>query len=578
MTNNEVAQFLYNIAAMLEIIGESKFRVMAYERAGHSIEHLAEDIRDVWKRGRLEEIEGVGPSIAEKIAELLQTGKCRYYENLKKKVPEEEVALTEIPGVGPKIAKLLYEKYKIRSIKELEKAARSGKIRKIPRFGEISERNILRGIELLAKKKIEKERVLLTIAEPIARDLMERLKTLPVVEKCDAVGSLRRMKETIGDVDIIVASKKPKEVIEFFVRLPVFKRILASGETKASAIHKHNVRVDLEILSSADYGSLLQHFTGSKQHNIHLRTWAVEKGLKISEYGVIKKGKVYHFSEEKKFYEFLGMQYIPPELREDGGEIEAALEHRLPKLVELKDIQGDLHVHTYESDGSYSPDELARAAMKMGYKYLGISDHTRGLGVARGLDEKRFAQQIKLIENLNKNYRGFKLLTGAEVNITAGGDLDINEKTLGKLDIVIGSVHSSFNQTKEVMTRRIIKALNHPEIDILGHPSGRIIGERESYEVDWKEVFKVAAKNKVAMEVNSFPDRLDLKDILIKEAIKYGVKIVINTDSHQLEHLELMRYGVAQARRGWARKKDVVNTMSLKEILRWAKRKTKDEG
>jgi len=407
---------------------------------------------------------------------------------------------------------------------------------------------------------------------------MERLKTLPVVEKCDAVGSLRRMKETIGDVDIIVASKKPKEVIEFFVRLPVFKRILASGETKASAIHKHNVRVDLEILSSADYGSLLQHFTGSKQHNIHLRTWAVEKGLKISEYGVIKKGKVYHFSEEKKFYEFLGMQYIPPELREDGGEIEAALEHRLPKLVELKDIQGDLHVHTYESDGSYSPDELARAAMKMGYKYLGISDHTRGLGVARGLDEKRFAQQIKLIENLNKNYRGFKLLTGAEVNITAGGDLDINEKTLGKLDIVIGSVHSSFNQTKEVMTRRIIKALNHPEIDILGHPSGRIIGERESYEVDWKEVFKVAAKNKVAMEVNSFPDRLDLKDILIKEAIKYGVKIVINTDSHQLEHLELMRYGVAQARRGWARKKDVVNTMSLKEILRWAKRKTKDEG
>lgn len=571
MTNQEIAQFLYNIAAMLEILDESKFRVIAYERAGHSIEHLADDIRDVWKNGKLEEIEGIGPSIAEKIAELLKTGKCKYYENLKKKVPEEEVALTEIPGVGPKIAKLLFGKYKIRGVKELEKAAKSGKIRKIPRFGETSERNILRGIELLAKKKIEKERVLLTIAEPIARDIILRLKTLPSVEKCDAVGSLRRLKETIGDVDIIVGSKKPKEVIEFFVRLPIFKRILASGKTKASAIHKHNVRVDLEILPLADYGSLLQHFTGSKEHNVRLRTWAAERGLKISEYGVTKKGKLYHFSEEKKFYEFLGMQYIPPELREDWGEIEAALEHKLPKLVELKDIQGDFHVHTYESDGSYSPDELARAAIKMGYKYLGISDHTKGLGVANGLDEKRFARQIKLIENLNKKYRGFRLLTGAEVNITASGDLDINDKILEKLNVVIGSVHSSFNQNKEIMTKRIIKALNHPHLDILGHPSGRLIGERESYEVDWKEIFRAAAKNKVALEVNSFPDRLDLKDVLIKEALKFGLKLAVGTDSHHIEHLELMRYGVAMARRGWARKQDVINAMGLEEVLKWVK-------
>lgn len=573
MTNQEIAQFLYNIAAMLEITGEGKFRVMAYEKAAHSIEHLPEDVYDIWQQGKLEEIEGVGASIAEKIADLLKNGKSKYYENLKKKVPEEEIALTEIPGVGPKIAKMLFEKYKIKGVKELEKAAKSGRIEKIPHFGLTSERNILRGIELLKKKKIEKERVLLNIAEPIARDLIARLKIFPGVEKCDAVGSLRRMKETIGDVDLIAAAKKPREVIEFFVKQPVFKRILSSGETKASLIHKHNVRVDLEILPISDYGSLLQHFTGSKEHNIRLRTWAQEKGLKISEYGVVGKGKTYHFDNEKKLYEFLGMQYIPPELREDTGEIDAALARKLPKLVELKDIKGDLHVHTEESDGSERPEELAKRAMELGYEYLDISDHTKGLGVARGLDEKRLMKQIERIKKINKQFRNFRLFNGAEVNITAAGDLDIDHTTLSKLDIVIGSVHSSFNQTKDVMTKRIIKVLNHPEIDILGHPSGRIIGEREAYQADWQEIFRVAARNKVAMEVNSFPDRLDLKDVLIREAIKFGVKIVIDTDAHQLDHLDLMRYGVSQARRGWARKSDVVNTLGLKDFEGWIKRR-----
>ncbi len=571
MTNQEVAQFLYNLAAMLEILGESKFRILAYERAGHSIEHLAEDIREVWKQGRLDQIEGVGASIAEKISELLATGKCRYYENLKKKVPEAEIALTEIPGVGPRIARLLFEKYKIKSLKELERAARAGKIRKIPHFGELSERNILRGLELLKKKKIERERVLLTIALPVAEELLNKLKSFPLVEKCDAVGSLRRMKETIGDVDLIAASEKPRAVVDFFVRLPVFKRILASGETKASAIHKHNLRVDLEILPSRDYGSLLQHFTGSREHNIHLRTWAEERGIKISEYGIKKKGRTYHFTDEPSFYEFLGMQYIPPELREDQGELEAALEHRLPRLVELRDIKGDLHAHTKESDGSFSAEEMARAAIKLGRKYLCLSDHTKGLGIARGLDEKRFLKQIKLFDSLNKKFRNFKILVGAEVNIAASGDLDLDEKILARLDMVIGSIHSSFNQTKEVMTKRIVKALNNPNIDILGHPSGRIIGEREAYQVDWKVVFQAAAKNKVALEVNSFPDRLDLRDVLIREAIRSGVKIAIDTDSHHIDHLDLIRYGVAQARRGWARKQDVINTLPLKEILKWAR-------
>ena len=573
MSNQEVAQFLYQIAAMLEITGESKFRIVAYERAGHSVEHLARDIRDIWQQGKLEQIEGIGPSIAETIAELLGKGRSRYFEELRKKVPKEELELTEIPGVGPRSAKLLYSKYKIKGIRELTKAAKSGRIRQIPHFGETSERNILRGIELLKKSKIERERVSLAIAEPIARDLVDRLQTLEAVEKCDAVGSLRRMRETIGDVDIIVASEEPKKVVEAFARFPVFRRILARGLTKASAIHRHNVRVDLEVLPLRDYGSLLQHFTGSKEHNVRLRTWAVKKGLKVSEHGIVKKGKTYHFYDEPSFYRFLGLEYIPPEMREDTGEFDLALKHKLPKLVELKDMRGDLHVHTIASDGSNKPEELVREAKNLGYDYLCLSDHTKGLGIASGLDEKRFARQLDLIKKLNKKIRGFHLLSGAEVNITATGDLDIRQDVLSQMDIVIGSVHSSFNQTKEVMTKRIIKAINNREMDILGHPSGRLIGEREPYEVDWPAVFRAAAKNKVALEVNSSPERLDLKDVLIKEAIKYGVKIAIDTDSHNLDHLLQMRYGVAQARRGWARKGDVINTMSAADLMKWAKRK-----
>jgi len=575
MTNKKIAQILNNISKMLEIKEASRFRVMAYERAAKSIKNLGEDVIDIHKRGELEKIEGVGESIARKISELIKTGKCKYYEELKKKVPLEEINLTNVPGIGPRMAEVFYKKLKINNIAGLEKAAREGKISKLPNFQEKTELNILKGIQQLRKHTKEKNRMLLSFAEPIAMGLVESLENkCDSAEKCNVVGSLRRMKETIGDIDIVVGSEFPKRVVDCFVRLPSVKRIIASGRTKASVLHKQGVRVDLEVLPLDSYGNLLHHFTGSKEHNIRLRTWARSKGLKISEYGVlnVKTGKLHKFRTEKDFFKFLGMQYIEPELRTDTGEIEAAFANKLPKLIKLSDIKGDLHNHTYLSDGSNKPEELAMAAIKKGYRYLGISDHTKGLGVASGLDEKQLLKEIQQIKRVNKRFRKIHLFTGAEVNIKADGNLDINKEVLKKLDIVVASVHSSFSQLEGIMTKRIIKAIKNPLVNIIGHPSGRIIGEREPYDVDWPEVFKAAAKYKVALEINSFPDRLDLKDILIKEAKKYGVKFAIDTDSHKLEHLDNMRYGVAMARRGWAEKKDIINAMNLNRLKKWLKK------
>lgn len=574
MTNKEIAKILKNIAGMLEIKEESRYRVMAYENAARSIKHLADDVEDIYKKGELEKIEGVGESIAEKIRELIKTGKCKYYEDLKKKVPIEEVELTNVPGVGPKMAQTFYDKLKIKNIAELEKAAKKGKIRKLENFGKKSEENILKGIEQLKKHTKEKNRMLLSFAEPIAQEIIKKLKKCPTVKKYDPVGSLRRMKETIGDIDIVVGCKEPEKVIKCFAKLSFVKRVVVSGETKISVIHKKGIRVDLQILPLDSYGSLLQHFTGSKEHNIHLRKLAGEKNLKLSEYGILDKKtkKLHKFDNEKDFYKFLDMQYIEPELRTDRGEIEKALSGDLPKLVKLSDIQGDLHVHTKESDGSNTIEEMAKAGIKKNHKYLCISDHTKGLGVASGLDEKEFLKHIKNIKKADKSFKKIKLLTGAEVNITAKGELDLDQEVLDKLDVVVASVHSAFSQSEEEMTKRMIKAIKNPAVNILGHPSGRIIGERDAYDIEWPEVFKAAAKHNVALEINSFPDRLDLKDVLVKEALNYNVKFAIDTDSHRLSHMENMKYGVAVARRGWAQKKDIINAMNLKDLKKWLKK------
>jgi DNA polymerase (family 10) len=574
MDNQKIAKILKNISTILELQNENRFKVIAYERAADVISNLTKDLADIYKEDgikALEDVPGVGVSIAEKIEELLKTGKMKYYQELTKKFPEKMLVLTEVPGIGPKTAQVLYNKLKIDSIAKLHKAAKSGVIEKLPHFKKQSELNILRGIDQFNKRTKERNRMVLTTAGPIAEEIVAYLKKNTLVKKCDTVGSLRRMKETIGDIDIVVATPDPKKIIEYFGKGSFVKNVLSQGDTKISITHKKDIRVDLEILPEKTYGSLLQHFTGSKEHNVALRTWASARGLKISEYGVTKNNKINNFTDEKSLYEFLGMDYIAPELREDRGELEAALAHKLPKLIGYCDILGDLHCHTIKSDGHNTISELANKAISLKYKYLGISDHTVGLGVASGLNDKKLLAHKAEIQKVNKKFKNLRLLAGAEINITANGKLDISSGTLAKLDYGIGSVHSAFNQNESDMTKRILSALKSG-IKIFGHPSGRIIGHRQGYDVDWIEIFKACAKYNVALEINSFPERLDLKDTLVKDAISYGCKFCIDSDAHALEHMDAVKYGIATARRGWATKAEVINSWDLDRLLKWLKK------
>jgi DNA polymerase (family 10) len=575
MTNQEFAQIFKNISIILEIRGDTKFRVIAYERAADIIGSLTKDVEDVYREGglkALEEIPGVGISIAEKIEELIKTKHLKYYESLTRQFPEKMLVLTSVPGIGARTAFALYKKLKIDSISKLEHAAKSGLLLKLPHFKAKSAQNILRGISQFQAKTKEQERMVLTTAGPLAEEALNYLKKNKATKRCDTVGSLRRMKETIGDIDLVACTPKPKEIVAYFAKAPFVKDVLMKGDTKISILHKKNIRVDVEILPETDYGSLLQHFTGSKEHNVHLRTWAEKNKLSISEYGIkdLKTKKVHHFSDEKKLYEFLGMEYIEPELREDRGEIEAALAHKLPKLIGYNDLQGDLHCHTKSSDGHNTIAELAQKAISKKYKYLGISDHTHGLGVAHGLSNKEILKHKTEIEKINKKVRGLKLLVGAEININADGELDISQEVLKQLDYGIGSVHSAFNQSESDMTKRILSAIKQG-IKIIGHPSGRLIGHRPGYDVQWIDIFKACAKYKVALEINSFPERLDLKDTLIKDALSYGCKFCIDSDAHELEHMDLIKYGIATARRGWATKNDIINTWDVEKIKSWFK-------
>lgn len=572
MTNKEIGQILAQIAKVLEIRGDEKnrFRIVAYERASQTVENYAEELSEVYKKGgrkALDEIPDIGESIAEKIEELLKTGKLKYLSEISQNVPASEIEFLKIPGLGPKTAIKITKEVKATSIADLKKKIESGKANKF--FEEKTRANILRGIEVLSKLT---GRLLLTEALPIAEEVVAAIKKMPEAQKVDYVGSLRRTKDTVGDIDIVATSDHPKKIIDQFTKLPFVNQVITQGETKSTIIHNQGVQVDLEIVPANEYGSLLQHFTGSKEHNVALRTYVQTKNMSVSEHGIKFKNKLNTFETEKGVYEFLGMDYITPELREDRGEIQAALKHDLPKLIELTDIKGDLHVHSNWSDGSMSIEKIAEAGEKLGYEYIVISDHTVGLGIAGGLDEKELEERQKEIDAVQKKHPKIRILSSAEVNIKANGDLDINDDMLGRLDIVTASVHSSFSQTKEVMTKRIIGAINHPHVDIIGHPSGRIIGSREPYEVDWPEVFKAAAETQTALEISAFPNRLDLADYLCQEAKKYGCKFTINTDSHQGEHLQRMRYGISVARRGWLTKNNVLNTRNLSDLLSWLKR------
>ncbi len=565
MNNQEIAQVLYQMAELLEIL-DVPFKPRAYQRAAMAIESLPEEVSEIYLKGgvrALEEISGVGESIAEKIAELLQTGKLKALAELKKKVPMDIDELMQVPGLGPKKIKLLYQKLKIKNLKELEKAIKEHKLCKIPTFGEITEKNLLQGVELV---KSRPNRMLWGMAYPLTEEILSYLrKNCPVI-RLEPAGSFRRGKETIGDLDILALSNQPAKVMDCFVKMPEVKEILAKGMTKSAVRLSNNFQVDIRVLKPEEFGSALMHFTGSKEHNIEMRKLALSKGYTLSEYGLFKlKGKQLAAGKtEKEIYQKLGLDYIPPELRENGGEIEAARKGNLPKLVEWGDILGNLHTHTDWSDGSSSIEEMALAAEKLGWKYLGISDHVGTIGIAHPLDSKRLKKQKEEIKQVNKRLKGhIQILHGAEIDINKDGSLAIDAKALKGLDFRILSVHSAFKMPEEEMTKRICKALEENQGSILAHPSGRLIYQREPYAVNWKKVFETVKKTGSILEINGMPNRLDLKDTLIRDAVEAGCKLVLGADAHSPGQLHFLKYALSTARRGWAEKRNILNCSSF---------------
>ncbi len=571
MTNKEIAAILYEIADFLEM-QDVAFKPRAYQRAAMTVESHSEELSDIYKRcGRkcIDDLPGIGESISKKIEEMIKTGRLRYYESLKKKLPVAMHEMTQIEGLGPKTINKLYKKLKIKSVRDLERAAKSGKIAKLEGFGKKTEENILESIEFLRGSK---GRYLLGDILPIAQDIATRLQKLDGVKHCDIAGSIRRRRETIGDIDLVITTGKPKLAIEVFTKLPEVKKVLEKGPSMASVRFKQGFNGDLRIHKETEYGSALLHFTGSKYHNIELRSIAVKKGLKLSEYGLFKGKKLIAGRTEESIYKKLGMQWIPPEMRTATGEVEAAQEDKIPKLIKYGSIRGDLQVQTNWSDGANSIEEMARAAKAAGLSYIAITDHTRALAMAGGLDEKDLMAQAKEIDKINKKLRGFKILKSAEINILKNGKLDIHDEALKKLDVVSVAVHTNFNLTEKEMTERIIRAMKNPHVNILFHPTGRILKGRPGYGLDMERVIKAAKQYKVALEVNAFPDRLDLRDTHIRMAVEQKIKLVIDSDAHATKHFGYLDLGVAQARRGWAKKADVLNTKPVGEFLKAIKK------
>ena len=565
MKNQEIAEIFYEIADILEIQGVD-WKPNAYRKAAQNIESLSEDIVDVYKKGKLEDIPGVGENISRKIEEIIKTGKLKYLRKLKKQVPIELEKMMSIPAIGPRTAKLLFDKLKVKSIKDLKKAAKLHKIRKLKGMGEKTEREILEGIKTLEGSK---GRFLLGHVLPATREIEEEIGRLPEVKQISLAGSVRRMKETVHDVDVLVSTDKPKKVIKFFVGMDDVKRVLAKGSTKASVKLSGGLQVDIRVVENDYFGSALQYFTGSKEHNIELRKIAIRKGFKLSEYGLFKGRKVIAGKKEVYVYKKLGLPFIEPELREDKGEIDAAASYKLPKLVKEKDVKGDLHVHTKWSDGSDRIEEVARAAKERGYKYLGISDHVSRVRIVHPLDKRRLLKQMKEIEKVNKKKLGITLLKGAEVDIDKNGKLILSNDVLKKLDFVIASIHSGFKSDVREITNRIVKAMENPFVNVIAHPTGRLMQKRKPYSVDFDKVFEAAKDNNVALEINSFPDRLDLNYVNARAAKEKGVKLIIGTDSHSKEHLGFMELGVGVARRGWCGKKDVLNCLDYGKLKKW---------
>lgn len=569
MLNKQIADIFRKTAQILEIKGENPFKVRAYLRAAESLEAVTEDLEDIEREGRLREILGIGHDLARMIGEFIGYGAIKSYDELRKTIPEGLLELLSIPSVGPKTAKLLFDKLKISDISTLEKYAKEGRLQALPGFGAKHEQNILRGIEIV-KKGVE--RMDLGTAFLTAQKFVNVLEKHPAVKKIGLAGSLRRMKETVRDIDILVAASQPKEAMDAFVKINEVKSVLGEGETKSSVVTKEGIQVDLRVVDSKSFGAALLYFTGSKAHNIKLRQIAAKKGLKLNEYGVYQKEKnIAGDFSEGRIYKLFGMPYIEPELREDNGEIEAALKNKLPDLVKIEDIKGDLHMHSVYSDGHCAIKDMALAALKKGYEYIAITDHSVSLKVAKGLDLSALKRKKSEIENLNKELK-IKILFGTEVELDSDGKTDYSDKVLSEFDIVIGAIHSGFRQSKEKVTKRLIRACQNKHIDIIAHPTGRLWGVRDAYEVDFGAFFKAAAASGTFLEMSSFPTRLDLNDANARFAAQNRVKLAISTDAHHAEQLDYMRFGVACARRAWLSKKNVVNTLTLKELLKLKKR------
>ncbi|MDD4877596.1 MAG: DNA polymerase/3'-5' exonuclease PolX [Candidatus Nanoarchaeia archaeon] len=570
MKNTEIASIFFEMADILEM-QNVQWKPVAYRKAARAINELSEDVFDIYSKGglkALEEIPGVGENIAGKIEEFLKTGRVNSYGKLKKSLPSGLSALLQVPGLGPKKAMMLYKELKIKNVKDLEKAALSHKISKLPLFKQKAEENILKGLDIYKKGQ---ERVLLAYAMPIAEEIKKALEKK--AEKVVIAGSLRRMRDTVKDIDILAVSSRPSDVIKIFVSLPSVKSVIAKGDTKSSVLLDNNMQADLRVVPLKSFGAAMQYFTGSKDHNIELRKIAIAKKLKLSEYGIFDShGKQVAGKTEEEVYKKLGLSYIEPELRENTGEIQAALQGMLPKLISIADIKGDLHCHSTYSDGNNTIEEMALAAKKRGYSYICISDHSKSEYIANGLSEETLLKKIDEVRKVNKKLRGIRVLCGSEVNILEDGSLDYSDDILKKLDIVVVSVHSKFRMPREEITARLVKAISNPYVNILGHPTSRHFGKREEMDIDMNRLIEAAKEHNVALEINSSPARMDLRDVYVKKAVEKGAKISVNTDAHSVEELKFMKFGIGTARRGWCSRMDVLNTYSLNELMKFLKK------
>jgi DNA polymerase (family 10) len=571
--NIDIARIFDEIADVLELKNDNPFRIRSYRRGARIVRDLPEDARTLLEQGTLRNVPGIGQNLAEKIEEIVKTATCKSYEDVKKDPHYKLLGLLKIPGVGPKLAVRLHEEVGINSMADLEAAARTGKLHSLDRIGEKLEQKILKGIE---QQRRSRGRTKLSEALTYADSIAGLLGKVKGVKRIDIVGSLRRRRETIGDIDLLVIAESPARIMDVFTSMDTVTDVLARGDTKSSVLLRSGIQVDLRILPRKSYGAALHYFTGSKDHNVALRDMAKRKGLKISEYGIFnaKTGKMVGGRDEEEVFASVGLPLIPPEIRENWGEIEAAAEGRLPDLIDIGDIKGDLQMHTKATDGGNTVEQMAAFAKKLGYKYIAITDHSKAVRVAGGLDDRELADHLKEIKRVNAKVAGIEILTGVEVDILPDGSLDLSDRTLAQCDVVVAAVHSRFNMPKEEMTARVVKGIKNKYVNILAHPTGRLINERDPFEIDVDRLIAEAKATGIALELNAYPDRLDLRDIHCRAAKEAGVKISIDTDAHADLQLTAMRYGIMTAKRGWLEPADVINTWSLANLKRFlAKRR-----